>query len=140
MSLLRWLAGKILSMRDFRFKFWIGPYLCYLHTKKWKTKGRQISESVDPICRWDELSGLGIIKFLIPTHLTLYHEGKVWKKQIILEEGNDSNTVIVLDQNRIVPILSIRSLSYYEMQQGLLWQRLSKHYNFETSARIFRIL
>ena len=45
---------------------------------------------------------------------------------------NDSTKIIVLDPKKAIAILDIRPLDYYKIQQGVLQQRLSKYYSFES--------
>ena len=41
---------------------------------------------------------------------------------------NDCTLIIDVDPGRATAILDIRTLDYYEIQQGVLQQRLSKYY------------
>ena len=59
------------------------------------------------------------------------------RNNALLEVTNDSTKVTVLDPNRTIEILDIRSLGYYEIYQGVLQQRLNKYYLFESLHNIF---
>ena len=68
---------------------------------------------------------------------TLTIKVKFERNKEFIEVTNDSTKVIVLDPKRIVAVLHIRLLGYYKFQQGVLQQRLSKYYSFESLQNIF---
>ena len=54
-----------------------------------------------------------------------------------LEVANNLTKVMVLDPKWEVVISDIRALGYYKIKQGVLQQRLSKYYSFESLQNIF---
>ena len=60
------------------------------------------------------------------------------KKKNISTVTNDSTKVIVLDPKRAVAILYMGSLAYYKTQQGLVQQRLTIYYSFESQNSLFK--
>ena len=86
----------------------------------------------------DEISGLGIIKLLgLDTYDTLTMGVKFESNKVLLEVTNDYTQVIVLDLKKAIVNLDIRSLGHYKIQQGVLQQRLSKYYSFESLHNVF---
>ena len=49
---------------------------------------------------------------------------------------NSSSEIIILDQNKAIGILDLRSLGHYKIKQGMLQQNLSRFYEFELAKKI----
>ena len=101
-----------------------------------KTKERKNAKVEVPFL--DEISSLVMIKLLaLDTYDTLTMKVNFEENWAFFEIPNDSSQVIVLDPQRVLSILDIRSLGYYKIQQGVLQQGLSKYYSFEFLHNLF---
>ena len=86
----------------------------------------------------DEISSLSIIKLLDK----LMHSVRILKVKFVwnmamLDMANNSNLeTLILDPGDALGILDLRSLSYYKIEQGVIQQKLSSFYNFESPKEV----
>ena len=86
----------------------------------------------------DEISSLAIIKLLDK----LTHSVKVLKVKFacnvaILYMINNSNSeTLILNPREALGILNLRSLGYYKIKQGVIQQKLSRFYEFESADEV----
>ena len=50
--------------------------------------------------------------------------------------NNSSSETLIFDPNRAIGILDLRSLGYYKIEQGVIQQKLSRFYNFESAEEV----
>ena len=55
----------------------------------------------------------------------------------MLDINNSSSEMLILGLKGALGILDLRSLGYYNIQQGVLQQNLSKFYKFESAENVF---
>ena len=53
-----------------------------------------------------------------------------------LDIVNNTQETVIFDPNQILGILDLRSLGYYKIKQGVLQQKLSKNYHFESVEKL----
>ena len=54
----------------------------------------------------------------------------------MLDMANNNNLeTLILNQVEALGILDLRSLGYYKIEQGVIQQKLSRFYNFESAVR-----
>ena len=51
----------------------------------------------------------------------------------LLDITNNSLETVIFDPKEMLGILDLRSMGYYEIKQGILWQNLSNFYTFESA-------
>ena len=54
----------------------------------------------------------------------------------MLDIMNSSSEILILNPKEAIGILNLRSLGYYNIQQGVLQQNLSKFYKFESVENV----
>ena len=54
----------------------------------------------------------------------------------ILDVMNSGPEILILNPNEAVGILDLRLLGYYKIKQGVLQQKLSKYYEFESTEKV----
>ena len=80
----------------------------------------------------DEISDLAIIKILDgSTYSTILLKLKFMHNSAILDIVNNGTETIIFKPEEMLGIVDLRSLGYYKIKQGILWQNLSKYYRFE---------
>ena len=82
----------------------------------------------------DEISSLAIIKLLDKlTHSILVLKVKFTHNIVMLYMINNSNSeTLTLNPREALGILDLRSLGYYKTKQGVVHQKLSRFYEFES--------
>ena len=129
------LEGEI-SMRELSFTFLNREVPIFpVYKEMIKAKERRYLKVEAPFL--DEISSLGIIKLLTWDAYNTLTMKVNFERNKALEITNDSTQVIVLDPKRDIVILDIRSLGITTYIQGVLQQRLSKYYSFESLHNIF---
>ena len=53
----------------------------------------------------------------------------------VLDMMNSSSEILILNQEEALGILDLRSLGYYKIKQGVLQQKLSRYYEFESAEK-----
>ena len=83
----------------------------------------------------DEISSLAIIKLLDKlTHSVMVLKVKFIQNTGILDMVNNNILeILILNPGEALGILDLRSLGYYKIQQGVIQQKLSRFYNFESA-------
>ena len=85
----------------------------------------------------DEISGLAIIKIIDGgTYSTLLIKLKFTCNKAVLDIKNAGKDTMILRPKEMIGIVDIRSLGYYKIKQGILWQNLSKYYGFEEAKKL----
>ena len=80
----------------------------------------------------DEISGLAIVKILDgSTYSTMLLKLKFMCNTATLDIVNNGPETIIFKLEEMFGILDLRSLGYYENEQGILQQNLSKYYKFK---------
>ena len=82
----------------------------------------------------DEISSLAIIKLLDKlTHIVMVLKVKFICNVAMLDMINNSNSeTLILNPREALGILDLRSLGYYKIKQGVIQQKLSRFYEFES--------
>ena len=82
----------------------------------------------------DEISSLAIIKLLDKlTHSSMVLKVKFVHNIAMLDMINNSNSeTLILNPKGALGILDLRSLGYYKIKQGVIQQKLSRFYEFES--------
>ena len=86
----------------------------------------------------DEISSLAIMKLLDKlTHSVMVLKVKFICNIAMLDMINDSNLeTLILNPREVLGILDLRSLGYYKIKQGVIQQRLSRFYEFESADEV----
>ena len=50
--------------------------------------------------------------------------------------NNSSSETLILNPREALGILDLRSLGYYKIKQGVIQQKLSKYYKFESAEKV----
>ena len=82
----------------------------------------------------DEISSLAIIMLLDKlTHNIMVLKVKFVCNFAMLDMVNNSNSeTLILNPREAIGILDLRSLGYYKIKQGVIQQKLSRFYKFES--------
>ena len=82
----------------------------------------------------DEISSLAIIKLLDKlTHSIMVLKVRFIHNIAMLDMINNSNSeTIILNPREALGLLDLRSLGYYKTKQGVIQQKLSRFYEFES--------
>ena len=82
----------------------------------------------------DEISGLAIIKILDKNvqNIMMLKLKFTWNSAT-LDITNSSLDTVIFDPKEMLGILDFRSLGYYKIKQGILQQKFSKYYRFESA-------
>ena len=85
----------------------------------------------------DEISSLAIIKLLDKlTHSIIVLKVKFIRNIAMLDMIINSNSeTLILNPREVLGILDLRSLQYYKIKQGVIQQKLSRIYEFESAMR-----
>ena len=85
----------------------------------------------------DEISGLAIIKIIDGgTYSTLLIKLKFTCNKAILDIKNIGKDTMILRPEKMIGIVDMRFLGYYEIKQGILQQNLRKYYRFEKAEKL----
>ena len=86
----------------------------------------------------DEISSLAIIKLLDKlTHSVMVLKVKFVQNMAMLDMANKSYLeTLILDPVEALGILDLRLLDYYKIEQGVIQQKLSRFYNFESAEEV----
>ena len=86
----------------------------------------------------DEVSSLAIIKLLDKlTHSVMVLKVKFVHNIAMLDMINNSNSeTLILNPREALGIFHLRSLGYYEIKQGVIQQKLSRFYEFESADEV----
>ena len=85
----------------------------------------------------DEIPGLAIIKIIDgKTNSTLLIKLKFMCNKAVLDIKNAGKDTMILNPNKMIGIVDIRSLGYYKIKQGILQQNLSRYYRFEEASKL----
>ena len=86
----------------------------------------------------DEISSLAIIKLLDKlTHSIMVLKVKFARNIAMLDMINNSNSeTLILNLRVALGILDLRSLGYYKIKQGVIQQKLSRFYEFESADEV----
>ena len=86
----------------------------------------------------DEISSLAIIKLLDKlTHSVMVLKVKFVHNITMLDMINNSNPeTVILNLREALGILDLRSLGYYKVKQGVIQQKLSRFYEFESADEV----
>ena len=86
----------------------------------------------------DEISSLAIIKSLDKlTHNIMVLKVKFVRNMAMLDMINNSNSEnLILNPREALGILDLRSLGYYKIKQGVIQQKLSRFYQFESADEV----
>ena len=87
----------------------------------------------------DEISSLAIIKLLDKlTHSIMVLKVKFIHNIAMLDMINNSNLeTFILNPREALGILDLRLLGYYKIKQGVIQQKLSRFYKFESAVQQF---
>ena len=81
----------------------------------------------------DKISGLAIVKMLNKKEQsTVMLKLKFVRNRVVLDITNNTLETVIFDLKEMIDILYLRSLGYYKIKQGVLQQKLSKYYHFES--------
>ena len=83
----------------------------------------------------DEISSLAIIKLLDKlTHSIMVLKVKFVPNIAMLDMINNTNSeTLILNPREALGILDLRSLGYYKIKQGVIQQKVSRFYDFESA-------
>ena len=86
----------------------------------------------------DEISSLAIIKLLDKLrHRIMVLKVKFACNIAMLDMINNSNSeTLILNPRVALGILDLRSLGYYKIRQGVIQQKLSRFYEFESADEV----
>ena len=86
----------------------------------------------------DEICSLAIIKLLDKlTHSVMVLKARFVHNIAMLDMINNSNSeTLILNPGEALGILDLRSLGYYKIKQGVIQQRLSRFYTFESADEV----
>ena len=86
----------------------------------------------------DKISSLAIIKLLDKlTHSVMVLKVKFVHNIAMLDMINNSNSqTLILNSREVSGILDLRSLGYYKIKQGVIQQKLSRFYEFESADKV----
>ena len=86
----------------------------------------------------DEISSLAIIKLLDElTHSIMVLKVKFACNMFMLDMINNSNSeTLILNPREALRILDLRSLGHYKIKQGVIQQKLSRFYRFESANEV----
>ena len=85
----------------------------------------------------DEISGMAIIKILNGgTYNTLLIKLKFTCNKAILDIVNKGKDTMIFKSEEMIGIVDLRSLGYYEIEQGILQQNFSRYYRFEEAEKL----
>ena len=85
----------------------------------------------------DEISGLAIIKILDKlAQSMIILKVKVTWNLAMLDITKSSSKILILSPKEAIGILDLWSLGYYNIQQGVLLQNISKFYKFKSAEHI----
>ena len=83
----------------------------------------------------DKISGLAIVKMLDKKeHSTVMLKPKFISNMATLDMTNNTLDLVILNPKEMLGILDLRSVGYYNIRQGVLQQKLSKCYRFESAG------
>ena len=86
----------------------------------------------------DRISGLAIFKLLYKlTQSIIMLKVKFMRNAAILDVMNSSSEILILNPKEALGILDLRSLGFYKIKQGILQQKLSKYYQFESAEKLY---
>ena len=85
----------------------------------------------------EEITGMAIVKIVDKGQRTLMMLKLkfIWNKAM-LDITNNMKETLIFDRKRMIGILDLRSLGYYEIKQGILQQNLNKYYHFQEANRV----
>ena len=86
----------------------------------------------------DEVSSLAIIKLLDKLmYSVMILKVKLVRNMAMLDMANNSNLeTLILNPGEALGILDLRLLGYYKIEQGVIQQKLSRFYNFESAEEV----
>ena len=86
----------------------------------------------------DEISSLAIIKLVDKlTHSILVLKAKFVHNMAMLDMTNNSNSeTLILNPREALGIFDLRSLGYCKIKQGVIQQKLSRFYQFESADNV----
>ena len=86
----------------------------------------------------DEISSLALIKLLDKLmHSVMVLKVKFVQNMAMLDMANNSNLeTLILNPGEALGIFDLRSLGYYKIVQGVIQQKLSRFYNFESAEEV----
>ena len=85
----------------------------------------------------DEISGLAIIKIIDGgTNSMLLTKLKFTCNKAVLDIKNAGKDTMILRGKEMIGIVSIRSMGYYKIKQGILQQNLRRYYRFEEAKKL----
>ena len=58
---------------------------------------------------------------------------KFIRNRVTLNVTYNKQETVIFDSKEVIGILDLRSLGYYKIRQGVLQQKMSKYYHFETA-------
>ena len=81
----------------------------------------------------EEISGMAITKMLdAKEQKTLTMKLKFIRNRATFKVTNSTQDTVTFDPEDMIGIIDLRSLGYYKIKQGVLWQNLSCMYHFES--------
>ena len=85
----------------------------------------------------DVISGLAPVKILdSKEQCTVVLKLKFVRNCASLDVTNNTQETVIFEPKQMLGILDLRSLGYYKIKQGVLQQKLSKCYHFESVERL----
>ena len=85
----------------------------------------------------DKISGLAIVKMLNEgTHITLFIKLKFTRNKAILDIKNKGTDTMIFKPDEMIGIIDLRSLGYYEINQGILQQNLSRYCKLKRAGKL----
>ena len=120
-----------LSTRDSNCKF-LNRSLPFFPKEKCILKSKERKYVKIDVPFTDEISSMAIVKLLdYETQSTVTLKLKFTRNNAMLDVTNTGTNSILLDPEKHLGIVDIRSIGYYKIKHDTLQQGLSKHYEFE---------
>ena len=85
----------------------------------------------------EEISGMAITKMLdIKEQKTLTMKLKFITNRVVFKITNSMHEAVTFHSKEILGIIDLRSLGYYKIKQGVLQQKFSCMYHFESASEV----
>ena len=85
----------------------------------------------------EEISGMAISKLLdVKEQVTLTMKLKFIRNRAALRVPNSTQEKVTFDHAKMVGVVDLRSLGYYNLKHGVLEQNLSRLYHFESANTV----
>ena len=85
----------------------------------------------------EEITGMAITELLdTKERITLTMKIKFIRNRVTFKVTNDMHETVTFDPTQMLGIIDLRSLGYYKIKQGVLQQKLSHMYHFESAHEV----